>query len=75
MNDRDKLVLIRDLAGIIAGLQVPYSIDKRILGAAAAPWLKVFQSLNLFGWQDQESITKRLNTALKEEEKCEVGGG
>ena len=64
MTQDERHELVAELAEIIAGLQVPYSINKRMLGAAADGWLKVWTRLHLFGWQDKDSITKLLAAAL-----------
>lgn len=60
---RDQLV--RDLAEIMAGLQVPYSIGKQVLGAAAEPWKRVWDRLGMFGWVNADEIAEKLREALK----------
>lgn len=64
--------LIRDIAEVLAGLQVPRSIEGgRILGAALAPWDRITGKLDLFGWQlpeGYEAVLRRRLTELSREE-------
>lgn len=55
--------LIKYLAQILAGLQVPYSLDSRMLGSAADPWLMVKQAVG-FGWLDEADFQAWLEGAL-----------
>lgn len=59
--------LIRDIAEIVAGLQMPYSIHKAVLGAAAEPWLNLWNKLPGFGWRDADKVERDLREALAKE--------
>ena len=65
--------LIRDIAEVLAGLQVQRSIENgRILGAALAPWDRITKKLDLFGWQlpeGYEAVLRRRLTELSGERR------
>lgn len=59
--------VIHDIAAMIAGCQVPASLDGRVmLGTAYEPWQRLFSGLHTFGWTDAEQIEKELRVVLDE---------
>jgi hypothetical protein len=53
---------VPDLAAVLAGLQVPLSIDRAMLGAATDPLLRLRDGLRLHGWpnaSDHEDALRR----------------
>lgn len=46
---------LETVAALCAGLQVPVSIDRRMLGAAYAPWSRLHNLGHSFGWRDSAS--------------------
>ena len=60
--------LIRDIAEVLAGLQVIRSIEGgRIMGAALAPYDRLRKQLDLFGWPrpaDHERVLREHLTEL-----------
>jgi hypothetical protein len=65
ITNRDEL--IHDLAEILAGLQVPLSMDGRILGAAAAPYRQILRDSG-YGWRGSEDFEEYLRDRLDEGE-------
>jgi hypothetical protein len=57
--------VIENLAKVLAGLQVPYSIGRRILGTAAEPWSELQRQLHMIGWNDSEQYKTALEEVLK----------
>jgi len=72
MEQNERHQLIVELAEMIAGLQVPYGLNKRALGEAADGWLRVWNRLHIIGWQDKETIRLKLISALLDEKAGEV---
>jgi len=66
MNAEERQSLITNIAEMVAGMQVPYSIMGRQLGSAGTGWSKVFSALKLFGWQSEEEVKQALISALEE---------
>lgn len=65
MSDYTRDEAITDIAKLIAGLQVPASLDsKMMLGEGADPWHRLFAKLHHFGWTDAEQIEKELREVL-----------
>lgn len=58
--------LVRDVAEIVAGLQVPYSIDSKVLGEAGPAWVRLRQRIGCFGWQDADDIEARVRQGIGE---------
>lgn len=64
-NEYGRDEVIGDIAKLIAGLQVPASLDsKMMLGEGADPWHRLFAKLHHFGWTDAEQIEKELREVL-----------
>ena len=59
--------LIRDLAEIIAGLQVPHSINPAMLGAAAEPWRRIRTEHDMRGWLTAEDTEPLVRAAIGRE--------
>lgn len=57
--------LVKLMAQIIEGLEVPFSIRRQMLGTAGEAWLKIYSGLNLFGYASSEDIEKKLTEILK----------
>ena len=68
-----KSKIIRLMAEILAGLQVPAGIG--VLGAAHEPWGKLLTIINTFGWKTVDEIQQELIKALEEEYFDELGEG
>lgn len=64
MTQDERHELVRALGRMVAGLQVPYSIDKEMLGTAGPAWIEVWNKMDFVGWQDDESIVIALEQAL-----------
>ncbi|MDO8641038.1 MAG: hypothetical protein Q7R33_05800 [Nitrosarchaeum sp.] len=64
MTQDERHELVRALGRMVAGLQVPYSIDRAMLGTAGPEWAAVWEKMNFAGWQDEESIAIALEVAL-----------
>lgn len=62
----NKNELVRELAKIVEGLAVPYSIDRAMIGTAGEPWKNVRDILNLFGYPSFEEIEKGIIEKLGE---------
>jgi hypothetical protein len=58
MTEQQRQVL-RDVAEVVAGLQVPVSLGVR-LGTAREPWGRLFNLLRDAGWSDADKIEQRL---------------
>jgi hypothetical protein len=57
---------VPDLAKVLAGLQVPRSIQGgHVLGAALEPFDRLRKGLGLFGWPDAAEHEERLRRALE----------
>lgn len=67
MTQNERHELVKDLASVIAGLQVPYSLDKRMLGTAAEAWIRVWNRMHFGGWLDEDSIAVALEQFLLDE--------
>lgn len=67
MTQEERHQLVADLAALIGGLQVSYSVNRATLGTAGDAWVRVWNQLGLCGWQDVESIRIKLATALLDE--------
>ena len=60
--------LIGDLAELIAGLQVPRSIDGKMLGTGKEAWDRIWgEHLNVFGWKNKHEVESALYAAIGEE--------
>lgn len=59
--DRD--LLIDTLARVLAGLQVPLSLDGRLLGTAAAPYREILNDSS-FGWRSDVEFADYLRRTL-----------
>ena len=57
--------LIRTLAQLVSGLQVPLSIGVP-LGAANQPYRDILSGLKLGGWQDVDQFETALRSKLNE---------
>ena len=68
-----KSKIIRLMAEILAGLQVPASMG--VLGAAHEPWGKLLTLIDTFGWKTVDEIQQELIRALEEEYFDELGEG
>ena len=68
-----KSKIIRLMAEILAGLQVPAGMG--VLGAAHEPWGKLLTIINTFGWKTVDEIQQELIKALEEEYFDELGEG
>jgi hypothetical protein len=56
---------VPDLAALLAGLQVPRSIEGgRLLGAALEPWDRLRAGLGMFGWLGADDAEEALRKAL-----------
>ncbi len=58
--------LLRDIAEMVAGLQVPYSVRSEMLGTAGPAWVKVWKTLGLVGWSDVDDIEEALRAQFSE---------
>ena len=59
-----------DLAKLVAGLQVPFSIDPTVLGTAAEPWRRIWGThLDMFGWKGAKEVEEALQNAIGNEVK------
>jgi hypothetical protein len=56
--------LIHEIAGLIAGLQVPRSLGGRMLGTATEHWDALHINLVGFGWSDADAYEKKLKEIL-----------
>lgn len=61
--------VIRVIAEIVAGLQVPYSISPKMLGTAGVAWARLRDRIPaFFGWQDADETEEILRRHLTEAE-------
>jgi hypothetical protein len=56
--------IIRLIALVLAGLQVPRSIGPEVLGTAADPWDLLRERLQLYGWVTADDYEKCLHVRL-----------
>ena len=63
-EDEQKSELIKDLAEMIVGLQVPISVGSQMLGTAGPAWHRVWSGLRLVGWQSPPEVEKALWSVL-----------
>lgn len=63
--------LIRAIAELIAGLQVPVSMPGggQVLGAAYKPWLALFDEVQGFGWTNADEVEAALIERLVSDER------
>jgi hypothetical protein len=67
MTEYGRDEVITDIAKLIAGLQVPVSLNGRVmLGVGLEPWERLFHHLHTFGWTDDTQLEKELRAILDE---------
>ena len=60
----NKQELIVQMAKLISGLQVPYSIDPKMLGTAGPALVTLRNGLRLCGWITPEEVENALREAM-----------
>lgn len=61
---RNKDEFIRNIAQLLAGLQVPISMELP-LGTATVAWTELHRSLHGFGWATAEDYEREIREVLK----------
>lgn len=59
-------------AKVLAGLQVPLSLNGGLLGAAGEPLIELRSELGLFGWPDAEETQGALERKLADERQVKT---
>jgi hypothetical protein len=62
-GDLSRDEMIKDMAKLLAGLQVPVSMGMP-LGAAKDPWVRLHRGLHAFGWAGAEDYEAEIREVL-----------